>query len=109
MADVNGNLLVTFSVPLALIPYLLRSIRIKKMFESRDEYCETDKIPRKSIIRWSEERVIKILIMMIGAVTIGNLTLKWTGHPIPSYNSISGNMKYTQKGLFPLTEDFKDD
>lgn len=78
--DICGNLIATFSAPLALIPYLLRSFRIRKMFDSRDEYCKTDKIPRESIQRWSEDRVIKILISFLFMILLINWTFYELGY-----------------------------
>jgi hypothetical protein len=42
MSDVNVSMLMPFSENLGLIPYLLRSLRIQKMFSVRDKYCELD-------------------------------------------------------------------
>lgn len=36
--DINGYMIVCFSSPLAIIPYLLRSLRLRKMYEARQIY-----------------------------------------------------------------------
>ena len=38
-ADLNGRMILPLSEMLAIIPYLLRSLRIQKMFEAREIYC----------------------------------------------------------------------
>jgi len=42
-------MLTGFSEPLALIPYLLRALRIRKLFEAREIYCDTGKMAKKTI------------------------------------------------------------
>ena len=51
-ADFNGLMIMGFSEPLALIPYLLRSLRIKQLFDARELYCDTDRIPKEIIWKW---------------------------------------------------------
>jgi len=60
--DMAGRMLTGFSEPIALLPYLLRSLRIKKLFDMRELYCETEKMPKDEIWDWRERRVIKLLV-----------------------------------------------
>ena len=55
-------MLVGISSPLALVPYFLRSLRIRKLFELREVYCDTEKMPKGEIWNWREQRVIKLLV-----------------------------------------------
>ena len=48
-SDINGALIFCFSEMLAIIPYLLRSYRIRKLYEAREIYWITDKMPKKKI------------------------------------------------------------
>lgn len=48
-----------FSEPLAFAPFILRALRIKKMFDAREQYCETDKMPKELIWQWREANIIK--------------------------------------------------
>ena len=48
-ANLNGDLITNFSENLALIPYLLRAIRISKMFKAREMYDANGRIPREMI------------------------------------------------------------
>lgn len=47
--DFNGSMLISFSELMAIFPYILRSLRIKKMFDFREIYWETDKMPKDKI------------------------------------------------------------
>ena len=62
LADWNGYTIFAFSEPLSILPYLLRSLRIKKMFDAREIYCERGQIPKKMIANWNEKRLIAILL-----------------------------------------------
>ena len=46
---VNSCCLQPISENLAIIPYLMRSIRIRKMFDARDQSCKTGKLPKQMI------------------------------------------------------------
>ena len=56
-------MILTFSEPMALIPYLLRSLRIKKMFTAREIYVDTGRMPKTMIWNWMERRVSTMLIL----------------------------------------------
>ena len=64
---------VTYFEYCAIIPYVLRSLRIKKMFKMREKYLKTQKIPRKNIQQWNEKRVLAIL--MISCLTYSSITI----------------------------------
>ena len=66
----NSIMLSSFSEYWAFIPYLLRSLRIKKMFEAREKYSKENKIPRIEIQRWSEWRMIILLSSFLGSITV---------------------------------------
>jgi len=46
-----------YSEFLAIVPYLLRALRIKKLFDAREVYCDTGKMPKKVIWKWREGNV----------------------------------------------------
>jgi hypothetical protein len=62
---VNYSMFVGVTIPLVTLPYLLRSIRIYKMFKAREEFCITEKLPRKTIHRWSERNMLIVLACYI--------------------------------------------
>lgn len=53
-----------------MVPYVVRSIRIKKMFEYREIYVLTDKIPRHDIRKWDESRLTKNIIILSSIYTL---------------------------------------
>ena len=66
----NAICLCNFASILAVIPYVVRSIRIKKMFEFRETYVQTGKIPRHDIRKWDESRLTKNIIILSSIYTI---------------------------------------
>jgi hypothetical protein len=52
--DFGGRLILPVSEMLAILPYLLRSLRIQKMFQAREIFCQTDMIPKRMIWKWKE-------------------------------------------------------
>ena len=72
LGDLSGTMLTGFSEPLALLPYILRSLRIKKLFNMREAYCDTEKMPKDAIWDWRENRVIKLLVgCVLGYCMVG--------------------------------------
>jgi hypothetical protein len=64
-ADANGYMLLCFSEVLAIVPYLLRSLRIQNMFKAREIYCNTDVMPKQMIWKWREARIIRIFMSIV--------------------------------------------
>jgi hypothetical protein len=86
-------MILPISEMLAILPYLLRSLRIQKMFEAREIYCNEERIPKKMIWQWKEGRLTKILIPTVlivggGVVAAGYMRLK-----VVNYNSLSAPMQ----------------
>jgi hypothetical protein len=89
--DLFGLLIINFSEFLVIMPFLLRSLRIQKMFQAREIYYNDEKLPESMIKRWRERRVMLIYfaaqILVSGVlVTIG---LLGDNYWIPNYNNIS--------------------
>ena len=63
-------LLVSFCDYLALVPYLLRSLRIQQMFLAREKYVQEERIPRDQIQKWGEIRMLWILFASIVVYTV---------------------------------------
>jgi hypothetical protein len=40
IVQLSGRMLLPISEMLAILPYLLRSLRIQKMFKAREIYCQ---------------------------------------------------------------------
>ena len=90
LTDFNGQILLCFSEMLALIPYLLRSLRIKKVIQARDQYCDEGVMPRKLIRCWGEMRVICILILVMISVNVSLYSLiKYEDLHIYSFNNLA--------------------
>ena len=49
----SGYMIICFSQPLAILPYILRSLRLLKMNQARDIYWETGVIPKNMIRNWN--------------------------------------------------------
>jgi hypothetical protein len=102
-ADANGYMLLCFSEVLAIVPYLLRSLRIQKMFEAREIYCNTDVMPKTMIWKWREARIIRIfmIIVVVNSIVYTSLGfLQDYGYsPInmPNYYTISSAMSTNGK------------
>jgi hypothetical protein len=67
---INYKMMVPVSANLCVLSYLLRSLRIYKMFEAREEFCLTERLPRKLIQQYSEGKlligvVISIIIQLL--------------------------------------------
>ena len=73
--DVNGLMISSFSELLAITPYVLRSLRIQKMFEAREHYYMKDEIPKQRIRRWNEGRILKIFFSIMSIVAVVDLVL----------------------------------
>ena len=92
--DLNGLMLMGMSQPLAIIPYYMRSIRISKMYELRDEYYDdaNGNIPKEKISKYRERRLIKIMMIIIcsyALITIGGTMLSYSSRhmiPFPTFN-----------------------
>lgn len=92
-------MLICFSEVLAIVPYLLRSLRIQKMFSAREIYCITDLMPKNMIWRWREDRIIKIFLSIVLFVTAVYMTLGFLNvygiisMDIPNWYSLSVPMQ----------------
>ena len=91
--DINGLMILNFSEILASLPYLLRSLRIQKMFEAREIYYLNDRIPKQMIAKWDEVRIIKIMLPIVALFGVVATTFGMVFYPfgsyIPNYNSLS--------------------
>ena len=104
-ANVNGDLITNFSEVLALAPYILRAIRIQKMFKAREMYDKDGRIPRKLIKKWNEILIIKIFIgIMLVYIVCLELISRYFGVHLASYNLVE--MPMSKDGLF-IKEDMK--
>jgi len=52
---------VTF-LPMAIFPFALRALRIRRLFAARDKYWITDKMPKEQIKEICEMRIIKTFV-----------------------------------------------
>ena len=96
--DISGMMIVPISEMLAILPYLLRSLRIQKMFEAREIYCNEERIPKRMIWKWKDERIAKILVLTVIVLGSAVVTAGFMGVGIINYNTLSAPMK--NKGMF---------
>ena len=96
-SDFNGYSIFLFSEPMAIIPYLLRSLRIQKMFKAREIYCQTGTIPKQMIRNWNETRIMKIMLSIVFVVGLTYSTFGMLYTPdiidtitqfLPNYNQL---------------------
>lgn len=101
--NINGLMVMSLSEPLALFPYILRSIRLSKIFKAREIYCEEGKIPKQMIWNWIERRIIKLMLagltfwfmfvvlysLLSYSFDVDNRKFIYSESVIPNYNSLS--------------------
>lgn len=86
--DMNGSMLFCFSEIMALFPYFLRSLRIKKMFDIREIYWRTDRMPKELILKWREFRVLSIFLSCLFAFATVYMILDRIFNVLPNYNTL---------------------
>lgn len=103
IVELSGRMLLPISEMLAILPYLLRSLRIQKMFKAREIYCEQGQIPKRMIWNWKEPRIIQILVptvLIFGGFYVGIGYFSY--HKIVTFNTLSAPIN--NNGLFPASE-----
>lgn len=94
-ADINGSMLFCLSEILAIFPYFLRALRIKKMFDARESYWQSELIqqtpimPKRMIAKWEENRVMCIFLVITLIYGITYMCLDLVFRILPNYNSMS--------------------
>lgn len=90
VTDMSGTIFVFIAEALAIVPYLLRSLRIERMFAARETYWSTNVMPKEAIAFWREERMVCALLTVVlgSGVPIAILELIQV-HNFPTYNIIS--------------------
>lgn len=86
--DINGSMILCFSEIMALFPYFLRSLRIKKMFDFREIYWQTNRMPKELIRKWRESRVMTIFLACLFGFGITYIILDRLFNIFPNYNSM---------------------
>lgn len=101
-ANFNGDMVVNFSELLALVPYLLRSMRLGRIFRARDLYCRTGKLPQRMIEKWAEIRVMKCFLagLVLYYLLLVALAAVNSSNHLASYNLIERAMM--NRGLLKL-------
>ena len=97
-ADTNGFMIPFFSEVLAIMPYLLRSLRIQKMFNAREVYARMDIMPKRMIWNWREARIIRIFMAVVVLFAAVFMTIGFLGANgkisanLPNYFALSSPM-----------------
>jgi hypothetical protein len=87
-ADVQGTMLFSLSEMMAVFPYFLRSIRIKRMFDCREIYWQTDRMPKEIIRNWNEARILTIFLVQLGVSSGLYMAMAYVYGTLPNYNSM---------------------
>lgn len=69
-----GYILIGFTEPLAVIAYVLRAFRLRRIFDAQLYYFEQDRKPVEMIQRFNELRLIKVLAVSVGFSAVIYLT-----------------------------------
>ena len=104
MAGVN---LFFMAEILAIGPYILRSIRIRKVYEAREIYWKEDVLPKEMIRFWSERRLVMALTLFTVVIAAIYIPIEISDIvDLPSYNILS--VITDDKGLFiPNQRDYE--
>lgn len=87
--NLNGTMILCLSEFMVVIPYFLRSLRIKKMFDAREIYWQTDKMPKEMIKRWREKRIMIIFLGTLLFFATIYIILDYDSKILPNYNVMS--------------------
>lgn len=68
--SILGYTLISFSEPLAVIAYLLRAIRLRKVFDAQQLYYENQIKPAKLIAQFKEEKLMKLVVIVLSALAM---------------------------------------
>ena len=99
-SNLNSHMLFPISENLAILPYLFRAIRIRKLFECREVYCVENKIPRQKIERHSEKRYLIILGIFMVSMAMVSILLFVTKWEFYNFASIDGILDDHGDGSF---------
>ena len=92
---------------LALMPYMLRSIRIRKMFDARDISCKAGRIPKDMIQAWSERRLlIGLQVYMIFMFFAGFLVYFYI-RTFYMFSNLSGVLNRNTGLFYPMDDNIK--
>lgn len=99
ITDAAGTLFSLFAQYYAAIPYLLRALRIKIMFEAREEYWFRDNMPRERILYWSDWRLSLYATLIMLCFSLPCAIYEYIEDTdLPNYNVLS-RMTDDESGL----------
>lgn len=70
MANTAGYLIICLSEPLLFLSYLLRFLRIKRIFDAKQIYVEKGVRPTEMIKNYSENRLCIIAVSLVALFTV---------------------------------------
>ena len=65
-----GYMMIGFTEPLAIIAYVLRAFRLRRIFDAQLCYFKTERKPTELIENFKEIRLIKILVVTVGIFSV---------------------------------------
>lgn len=70
LANTAGYLLICLSEPLLLLSYLLRFLRIRRIFDAKQIYVDSGVRPSEMIKSYSENRLCLIAVTLVSLFTL---------------------------------------
>ena len=65
-----GYILIGFTEPLAIISYVLRAFRLRRIFDAQLKYFREERKPVELIEKFKETRLIIVTAVSVGALTV---------------------------------------
>ena len=62
--------MIGFSEPLAIISYVLRAFRLRRIYDAQLKYFREERKPVELIERFKETRLIIVTAVSVGAITV---------------------------------------
>ena len=62
--------MIGFTEPLAIVAYVLRAFRLRRIFDAQLYYFQMERKPTEMIERFKENRLIRILIMTVCILSV---------------------------------------
>ena len=100
IANMNSHMLFPISENLAILPYVIRAIRIRKLFACREIYCNEDKMPKQKIQGLSEKRMLMMLGLFMMTMLFGSIVLFMTDNRFFTFASIDNILDDDDDGSF---------
>ena len=65
-----GYIMIAFTEPLAIISYVLRAFRLRRIYDAQVKYFKEDRKPTELFEKFKEHRLITVTAIAVGTLTI---------------------------------------